>query len=1089
MPSFSKCYDKYFRWNDGLLKHFFSKGRNDIQLHVDKQLLEEIGQENGISADNYQMDFISSVEAFCASYNEFVCPNRPNAESRCPFSECKYHSNIYCLTKSKRKDVLAVANHICTKGMVYYEKYLQDSNTIRIRLSEDKRPLKHHLPFFAIVIYVILKFDDGNTQEWANVGPSISPVSRTFIPVLWEEICKYDARFDKDASVFDNANRDYGDYAGRILYHLPLSASTRNKIQDAIYKSSAWKLIDSKSFLELVALIERSLKDVRANEELKAILSQCFSLNDYKGISARRVQAVINDFDIDTYERRLEERKRCNDFEQTRISGEFALGIFFPDDNDPADSSIVLLTTVQQALNENGFLIREGGSGTFSGYNTSLVRYNNSQSVQLRGYSLRNNKYEIAPLPVDNIVFFFEYDDSLYIQTKELTPARSYIVAVREGNEDIFEQKCQAGLDVVSRWSRDDTRGLFGDDWTIYYTEEPVKGLGGILSARSDAAAQSDAPVIVMRGGIKNNNNCYFINALPYFEIPEKYDPQTVSIDFKLNGVPFDDYNKLYIGNRIILDLYNMPIYVWETGSIDIGLKCEDHKLSTFSIKISGQIIVKNDEYIYKFDRFGRITEDNTPFYFYGNHVRSDLKTDTVRGLFRINAREFRYFPEELYFTNLLAACCYNAERFEITHDKFRKCISYAATRLQFDIQRKDFISNAKALLSSTGILSINHSSGKCQVMPPSFMRVPFSRLQSEGTQLYMLNGCYTRLFIADLIDFCTEKHLTVYAIRNNIRKDEEKLLPPIILLDYKFNPESFCRQYGHQCDVLEDHDFALSLLSVIPSYREIESQFHFERNDSSTFLNSLESPKCGTLPRLRFLFGPGGTKIWYIEKSNNIFAEVRSGFLPWASILCHHERNAPMVIINKDHSVILPVTLFLPHYVQRALFMMNLGLPEERKVFVCGGEGSSYYSKMNKYNLYSADRCKLLASKMSGEKDMLVRNKIDVELTMEFWKRPHRQSDEKFLVLKDRDSVLAVANQFKVYLNDSNRLRRVVARSVNEAMSFIITEKWAFSKDHKSIGKFRNGGLEFDKHFELTEELLALPERTGYKVETIEIV
>ena len=1089
MSSFSKCYDKYFRWNDGLLKHFFSKGRNDIQFHVDEHLLEEIGQENGISADDFQSDFISSVEAFCASYNEFVCPKQqPNAESRCPFSDCKYYSNIYCLTRSKREDVLAVANHICTKGMVYYEKYLQDSNTIRIRLSEDSRPLKHHLPFLAIVIYVILKFDNGKTQEWANVGPCISPVSRTFIPVLWEEISKYDPRFDKDASVFDSAKWDNGDYAGRILYHLPLSASTRNKIQDAIYKSSAWKLIDSKSFLELVALIEQSLKDDTANEELKAILSQCFSINDYKGISARRVQAVINDFDIDTYEKRLEERKQSKDFEQTRISGEFALGIFFPEDNDPAGSSIVLLTTVQQALDDNGFLIREGGSGTFSGYNTSFVKYNNSPSVQLRGYSLRNKKYEIVPLSVGNIVFFFEYDDSLYIQTNELKPARSYIVAVREGNEEIFEQKCQAGQDVVSRWSRDDTRGLFGDDWTIYYTEEPVKGLGGILSAQSDAV-QSDAPIIVMRGGIKNNKNCYFINALPYFEIPEKYDPQTVSIDFKLNGDPFDDYDKLYIGNRIILDLYNMPIYMWETGSIDIGLKCVDHTFYTFSIKISGQIIVKNDEYIYKFDRFGRITEDNASFFFYGNHVRTDLKKDTVRGLFRINVREFRYFPEDLYFTNLLAACCFNAERFEITHDKFRKCISYAATRLQIDIQQKEFISNAKALLSSTGILSINYSSGKCQVMPPSFMRVPFSRLQSEGTQLYMLNGCYTRLFIADLYDFCSDNHLAVYAIRNNIRKDEEKLLPPIILLDYRFNPESFSRQYGHQCDVLEDQDFSLSLLNVIPSYREIESQFHFTQKDSQTFLTSFEHPKNGILPGLGFLFGPGGAKIWYIEKSNNRFAEVKSGLLPWASILCHHERNAPMVIINKDHSVFLPATLFLPHYVQRALFMMNLGLPEERKVFVCGGAGNTYYSKMNKYNLYSADRCKLLASKMSGGKDLLVRNKIDVEQTMEFWKRPHRQSDEKYLVLKDRYSVLAVASQFKVYLNDSNRLRRVVARSVNEAMSFIITEKWAFSKDHKSIGLFKNGGLVFDKHFDLTEELLVLPERTGYKVETIEII
>ena len=66
----------------------------------------------------------------------------------------------------------------------------------------------HAMPFFAIVIYVILKFDNGETQEWANVGDTISASSRTFIPELWELINQYNNRFDKDASVYDELDAE-----------------------------------------------------------------------------------------------------------------------------------------------------------------------------------------------------------------------------------------------------------------------------------------------------------------------------------------------------------------------------------------------------------------------------------------------------------------------------------------------------------------------------------------------------------------------------------------------------------------------------------------------------------------------------------------------------------------------------------------------------------------------------------------------------------------------------------------------------------------------------------------------------------------
>lgn len=177
---FYKNYYEYFLWNNGLIEHFFKKGKSEILLHIDKQLLEEIGKSKGIEADDYQNEFISSVENFCAHYNRYICTtNDPNGNNVCGHFDCKYYSSIFCLKSNRRLDVLAVANHIYSKDIKYFDKYEDNEGCIRIRVSEGKKPSVHNMPFFAIVIYVILKFDNGKTQEWNNVGQNISPDSRT----------------------------------------------------------------------------------------------------------------------------------------------------------------------------------------------------------------------------------------------------------------------------------------------------------------------------------------------------------------------------------------------------------------------------------------------------------------------------------------------------------------------------------------------------------------------------------------------------------------------------------------------------------------------------------------------------------------------------------------------------------------------------------------------------------------------------------------------------------------------------------------------------------------------------------------------
>ena len=1090
---FYKNYYEYFLWNNGLIEHFFKKGKSEILLHIDKQLLEEIGKSKGIEADDYQNEFISSVENFCAHYNRYICTtNDPNGNNVCGHFDCKYYSSIFCLKSNRRLDVLAVANHIYSKDIKYFDKYEDNEGCIRIRVSEGKKPSVHNMPFFAIVIYVILKFDNGKTQEWNNVGQNISPDSRTFIPELWEKINRFDNRFDKDASVYDHSNSKYGDYAGRILYHLPLSASTRNKIQDAIYKSSIWKLVDSKSFVDIIGLIINSLKNIDANKELKSILLNCCSSNDYKGISARKIQSVIDNFDIDAYESKLAQRNKTEDYQETIVSGEFALGVYIPN-NEEQTNSIVLLTTVQQSVDEDGFCISEGKSGTLAGYNTSFVKLQNqSEEIELKDYALKKNCYHITPLPTENVIFFYEYDDSLFIQTRTIKPAKSYIIAVRNGSESVFNQWCIDNRNTLVQWPNEDTRELFGKNWTIFYTENKLNG-----QYYQDVATNSErqeSSTIIMKGGIKKSNGCYFINALPYFEIPTIYNPEDIKVFMNLNGVDREDiYTYKVIDNRIILDIKEMPIESSEIAYMDIRLEYNGNTNYCYSIDVCGQSIIYDPLYAYRFDQFGIKAENANPYF--GNHVDSKYQSANVRGLFQINKKDFNSISDDLYFINLLAACCYDSEYSEIAHAKFRKCISYAATRMNIDIQQEGFISNTKRILSKAGLLHIDYSTGKCQAIAPSFMRVPFSLYQTPGSQLLMLGGCYTRAFIADLIIYCDDHQVNMFCIKNMSQKDEEKLLPPIILLGHNFSPSNFCKESGQQCDVLDNHDFALSLLNMIPSYNDIYSKFQFN-DGSSNFISKLEPATTVAIPRIRTMRSTGTHKVWYIEKANNEFAKVEQGMLPWASIICHHEMNAPMVIKQKDYSVYLPATLLLPSYVERALYLMNLGLPEIKKVFVCGNSSNTYYTLMNQYKLHNETRCDVFASKISGSdnKSNLVRDVVRTTHRMEFYKSNFNGSKyrDMYMILKDcngSDDILAVAHKHKVYLNRQGQFYRLDTKTVNEAMSFLIQDGWAFGLGGTSIGYSRDGGLTFESVFTLTDEVIEVPDLSQFHKEDIQII
>lgn len=1140
---FFENYYKYFLWNDCLIKYFFQESNQEILLYVDDKLLDDIGAEvkklcdkyiepnateddGEITAmdDDYAADFITTVENFCKYYTEYLnppakCPSNQIEQKKCKRWDKLDESKTWgcckcreCNHKEKceknREDILSIANNMI--DLSYWKRGTGDT----IEKGEQGKPIKQQLPYFAIVIYVIYKFDNGETQKWDNVKAGNSN-SGNFINSLWVAMSDYDKRFKNSASVYDESKRTNNDYVGKIKYHQPLSAPTRNKLQDAIYKSGAWNYVDTKGFWDIVCMIQHSIKDGNANEELSKILKKCYLKNDFQGISGRRIQSVIDNFDVREYEKKLEERKNNADYNKTIISGKFALGIRFSSSNtSDQDISIVLLTTVQESIDDECFRIKEGPCYR-GGYNNNDVEVK-QKTVKLKDYSLCNENYRIESLhnKNDDAIFFYEYDESLFIQTREIIPAKSYIIAVKDDSKCdrkcSFEEWCKQHNNNIALIDKENTKDIFGEEWIIYTT-------GGLnkehqyYNRKISSTNETSVPVIVKNGGMKKKgSDIYFINALPYFEIPEDYDINKVEVDVTIQ--PKSDtfnFNKYITDRKIIIDLQDVLIGSDKVIYINVILKYNEQEYS-YDIMACGQTTTYNTDYFYNYDNFGLITEDEDKISFSGNFVNNEICYANINGLFQISNRitqindvdlsfenikkgSFADIVNNLYFTNLLAAICYNADNLVISTEKFKRCVRYAATRLEINASKDNFINDAKRVLGYAGILNVNYANNGCQAMAPMFMRVPFSIDLIRDHQLIMLCGCYTRSFISDLYQYCNDKKLGMFYIENKKHREEELLLPPIILLEHTFTPTDFCEKYNHKCDFLE-YDFAQSLLNIIPEYSIIKSRFEFKEK-SSEFSSSLDKHSTEYLPRIRTKTGRY-RKDRYIEdkdgKGKFKFSDIPDGMTTWASLYCHYEIGIYMVILDNDSkSVLIPKSLLLPNYIQRALYLMNMGLPEQKRVFICGNKGDDYYSVMNKYELHNKERCQVFASKISGEKCKLVREKIQnrSDFKMEFWTSKNKFKPEKYLVLKYHEKMLAIANGNDIYYNKKGQLKKIKANSDsrNDIMSYLITENWKC--DNNSIGKSYNGGVYFEEKYRLEEKTINIPNKDNFNVIDIEIV
>lgn len=1182
---FYKSYYKYFRWNKGLIEHYLSDKRSheDIKLYVDAEVLARIGlrMKIGDYSDDkeYVEDFMESVEAFCNyynKYNNYGCPlplpedpkvlNREGREKaakarvKCPKTQCKKESCVLmkCIERDgksgfdfARPDFLAVAKHISCKecvlckaickesdefndenkekclneGIAYYHKYYDQSGNIKIKMDNGKAE-KFDLPFFAIVVYIILRFDEQEILKWNNLtdrtyekqvvdeNDQLTPKSyksylriangsRPYINDLWAKIYCYNKRFNKDAVIYDSEP-----YASRIKYHTPLSSPLRRRINDAIYLSGIWNSYDTLSFQEQLSRIREQIPD---NSELSRILKECFANAGYKDIYKNRIKDLLERFDIDEYRNGLEERKRKNQPLPVLQKGRFALAIFCPTIESGKKNEIRLYTDITEKMTIGDYEIPDQ---TFSlyGYNGTPVKCKGNTSVGIKDHSFKNKKNGIKIEAVSHnydVMFFYtrdeDYETQLYFQTEELVPAKSYFVVVNDDEtvKQTFEKWCEENGNNPQIQEKEYTAPLFGNDWIVYYKEGNWNGQ--YHQSEEDINGEinnKDEETIEYHGGIKNSDGNYFINSLPYFEIPEKYEIDQLKVylifDYYESTRPAEEreYRILHNDRRLIIDLLDTSSLGSEFRCV-VGLEYDKKSVYSFDFKVNGQDISFQQEKLCKFNKWGNIASSDD-WVISGNKFAGGVAKNVEGGYLISGLERLTQVPENAYLINLLSAFCYDKGKekgkAEMRPEDFKKCISYATTRFKnVEEVSIDLIENA---LVTAGFINIDYSRNpkRYQIVPPAFTRVPYAYKKSGDIhQLYMLTGAYTKTFLDDLIYYCQTNGIGIY-YKAHQRKNSgaiDNLIPSPILLEYDFKPADFLVGHPHHCDVFEKQDLAYSLLSNVVSAKEVFNSYRFQQYDDCDFLLYLDETKDMGFPRIRKDKNSSYNKNWYLEKESKYFCKIDRSLLEWAYLYCYLRRFNVLMVVDKNrrNTIYLPHSLQLPWLVRRSLYMMNMGLPEIVNSFVCSsGREDVSFQKMDKYVLASDDRTDLVAKVLINDESKVRESFENRNLKLEFW-QPKQKLGKCYLVLKGTsDSIIAVACKMNsiwcVFVNDRGELRETEG-TVNEVFSYLIEKEWQFNPVdnpqtlHTSVG-IRNNYV-YTPVFKILTESIDFPDKNDF--------
>lgn len=794
------------------------------------------------------------------------------------------------------------------------------------------------------------------------------------------------------------------------------------------------------------------------------------------------------------------------DYHPQKINGKFALGIYYPEisSSESISSSgkatVVLLTDIQQGFDidykSNNFSVddddttyyNDGDTPRDDYYNNNFVRYNGSEAVEIKRYCAKNSEYNITSISEkDDKVFFFkekyffkETGEQFLIQTRELTSSKYYIIIVKNEGVGKFKEWCDKNNNKVEEFTKEDRIRFFGENcnlngFTIYYYRGSLNGQ--YYETKKIEHQIKIENCIIQRGGItKGKSDLYFfITALPFFEIPQSYDLNKVKLYISFDGKLFDSFDgeKFEEGNcellkkdrRLIIDIKNSPEFMADgMASCSIGIELVKNKIAHFAFHVCEQEVKYDSTKLWE-----QYTSETN-----NNQTQLTLSDNRfVLEPFDLS-KHYNYF----YFTNLLAACSYRNDDATVSFKYFEKCVQYAATHLSLESEEANLIKQAREAMVKGGVVNIDYGKRKCQAIPPTFIKSPFSKISNQKISKddkykdisYCLFGCYTKKFLEQVCNYCSDKNIPIILLKyNNTDKNSEKLLPPIIGFGGGFDPDRITQQHER----FNDNDIALSLIENINTkINGIFKNISFEEKDPK-FIDYLKDVKDQQFPRVRqdknrFY------RHWYLEKEGEKFADITSEQLQWASLYCYIQRKEN-VLYFKGSDVYIPKKLQLPNHIERAFYLMNMGLPIVEKVFICNDAISAPYRIAAKYSLYDSRRVEALKNKFPSFPSGSPRKAVGgSHYNVWLWSPKQRTTRQLYFVLKNDNTPTAIgrveSGKESVYIRPENRKAffKIKNTTINEFFSFLILNTWRFIGSDKGVGFTKDSGSIIDMKYEI---------------------
>ena len=1055
----------FIRWTDALIHFFFSEeAEEEVFLYVDQNILDQIGVENGLGC-----------------YKNFLDTILIPTEKRIKFFD----------------ELDGLRNGHLSLGRTCDDNKKINSQSIlnfAVVLSNKFKNKLYYLPYIVLAMYYASEAMKQNRNDiGAYIKEKFSINNYNHIEYLFSKLHACHPKFK-------NKLKTQQKIVGLIKYQLLLSPSEINEIEKALFKIS---YEDDYNFTYTDKI--QKIKDY-VNDHVKTILSESLSNSDFQ----YRINSIFENFDLELY------REAHPNNETGRFREDFALYLDFS-----KDRGFKLLSSYRPINGEE--ITQDSSSFAFTPsidsidcYNNKFVKYNDLESVYLREFKLDTDHLEIKPIPLGDVAFFYKYCNGGYLQSRSSYNRRVYIFVKKSRNNthiNKWEQWAQINANNCRRIDdKEPVEDLTQGRWALYLADgilEPYYTTDNGLKLKNTVKS------IVKRGGIlcRDTKNVYLINALPYFEFPDEIYEQGLSLVVKRDDIELDkesDYKYYVQGNRLILDM-TKDIDYEESRRIEVNIQYKDpntnEELKTSDntdgnpvFYVRGQEITYNQNNLYCFNKWGDIV-NNEKRYIQGNLFSGIDKCALGRGYHEIDSSDIsNNLRESFYFINLLSSCLYMEDNSQITRERLKKCIRYATTRLNVNMTEDSFVTKVISLLVNCGYITADYSTSHYQAIPAAFVKIPRSFVTGDLRQIWMLTGAYSRRFLSDLFSFCRENNIKIklrYSHRLNQSIESFKLLPPIILIHENFNPEQFSQHYNiHHFDIINDTDQALNFLSLIPSITEYQNTLtRISRNRVDM---NFVKPDSRQFPRIREDNPYSYNNHVYIEESCNGDFLRPTVSEKWYYLYCTYKKNNPFIIHGTQH-IYLPVFLHLPSLIQRSLFVMNVGIPSYRKVFICGYPTKKMYTEMKAYKV-NDNRLNLFFEKITGsrygERNLFVRDKVvssnnynfnNWEYQMELWRKCEDEElniniPVRLLVLwfYDRNynskKIEAVTTSFnKTYVMRDNRLLEVRSdKTGNEIMSFIIqSHRWQYNQI-----PFSDNPTE-----------LIMPNREQYNIEVITIL